>query len=205
MSRTASLSVYIGNACSAAPSAEEVDLRAEREDEVVVGQGRELVELDLARVEVDRGDRRLVDRGVVLVVEEVADRVADGRRLEQARRDLVQERLERVVVVLVDEHDVDVGLVQLVRGTDPGEAAAENEDPRSLATGGVRHEARPDPRLPRSRSRRHARAGRPAPSTEPIPTMSEWVMRLPLVAKTEGTPPYYVRKHSPSERVVNVW
>ena len=45
----------------------------------------------------------LVDPRVVLVVEEVAERVADGRLLEQARRHLVQQRLERVVVVLVHE------------------------------------------------------------------------------------------------------
>jgi hypothetical protein len=33
-----------------------------------------------------------------------------------------------VVVVLVDEDDVDVALLQLVRGPDAGEAAAEDED-----------------------------------------------------------------------------
>ena len=50
-------------------------------------------------------------------------------------RELVQQRLEGVVVVPVDEHDVDVGVLQLPRGADPGEAAAENEDPRSLTAG----------------------------------------------------------------------
>ena len=33
--------------------------------------------------------------------------MADGRRLEQVGRDLVEQRLERVVVVPVDQHDVD--------------------------------------------------------------------------------------------------
>jgi hypothetical protein len=33
-----------------------------------------------------------------------------------------------VVVVLVDEDDVDVGLPQLARGADPGEAAAEDDE-----------------------------------------------------------------------------
>ena len=46
--------------------------------------------------------------------------------LEQVGRDLVQERLEGVVVVLVDEHDVDVGVLQLPRSADPGEPAAED-------------------------------------------------------------------------------
>ena len=50
-------------------------------------------------VEVDPGDRRLVDRRVVLVLDEVAQRVPHRRRLEQARGQLVQQRLEGVVVV----------------------------------------------------------------------------------------------------------
>ena len=66
-----------------------------------------------------------------------------GRRLEQPGRQLVQQRLEGVVVVPIDEHDVGVGVLQLPCGTDPREAAAENEDPRSLTAGDVRHGARP--------------------------------------------------------------
>ena len=112
---------------------EEVHLRPEGEHEVVVGDRRETVEADFPRLEVDPGDRRLVDRGVVLLLDEIAQRVPDGRRLEQPGRQLVQQRLEGVVVVPVDEHDVDVGVLQLPCGADPREAAAENEDPRSLA------------------------------------------------------------------------
>ena len=48
--------------------------------------------------------------------------------LEQIGRDLVEQRLEGVVVVLVDEHDVDVGVLQLAGRADAGEAAAEDED-----------------------------------------------------------------------------
>ena len=94
---------------------EEVDLGPEREDEVVVGHRLELVERHLACVQVDGGDVVLVDPGVVLIVEEVANGVADGRLLEQARCHLVQQRLERVVVVLVHDHDLDVALLQLLR------------------------------------------------------------------------------------------
>ena len=81
-----------------------------------------------------------MDRGVVLVLDEIAERASHGRRLEQPRRQLVEQRLEGVVVVPIDENDVDVGLLQLVGGTDPGEAAAENEDPRSLTAHPVRHD-----------------------------------------------------------------
>ena len=55
--------------------------------------------------------------------------MADRGRLEEVRGDLVEQRLERVVVVLVDEHDVDVGVLQLARGADAGEPAAEHEHP----------------------------------------------------------------------------
>ena len=108
--------------------AEEVHLGAESEDEVVVGQRLELAETDLARVEIDRRDRVLVNARVRLLVNEVANRVADRRLLEQPRRHLVQERLERVVVVLVDEDDVDIALLELLHGADAREAAADDQD-----------------------------------------------------------------------------
>ena len=95
------------------------------------------------------GDPILVDAHVVLLVEEVADRMADRRLLEQPRRDLVEERLEGVVVVLVHEHDVDVALLQLLRGADPGKAAAEDEDARSLAVLSGGHGAKLVERRPR--------------------------------------------------------
>ena len=108
--------------------AEEVDLGAEAEDEVVVGQRLELAETHLARVEIDRRDRVLVDARVLLLVDEVANRMADRRLLEQAGRHLVQERLEGVVVVLVDEDDVDVAFFSFCAAPMPGEAAADDED-----------------------------------------------------------------------------
>ena len=75
---------------------------------------------------------RLVDGGVVLPVDEVAKRVANDRGLDQAGRELVQEWLEGVVVVPVDEHDVRVGVLQLLNGADAGEAAAEDDDARAM-------------------------------------------------------------------------
>ena len=70
--------------------------------------------------------------------EQVAERVSDGRRLEQAGGELVQQRLEGVVVVPVDEHDVGVRVLQLLRGADPGEPAAEDQDARP--SGGGAHD-----------------------------------------------------------------
>ena len=51
----------------------------------------------------------------------------DGARLEQTGRELIQQRLEGVVVVPVDEHDLRIGFLELVRGADPGEASAEDD------------------------------------------------------------------------------
>ena len=73
-------------------------------------------------------DLVLADPDVVLLVKEVANRVSDCGLLEQPGRDLVEKRLEGVVVVLVDEHDVDVALRQLLGGADTGKAAAQDED-----------------------------------------------------------------------------
>ena len=53
---------------------------------------------------------------------------ADG--LEQVGGDLVQERLERVVVVLVDHRDGDVGVLELPGGTDATEAPTEDDHVR---------------------------------------------------------------------------
>ena len=114
-----------------------------------------------------------MDRGVVLALDEIAERVSHSRRLEQPRRQLVEQRLERVVVVPVHDNDVDVGVLQLPCGTDPGKAAAENEDPRSLDAGDVRHDASPDPEAasePSSTARRTAMA---RTNTDPVPTLPE--------------------------------
>ena len=81
--------------------------------------------------EVDGGDDVLMDRRVLLVVQEVAKRMAYGGLLEQTGRKLVQERLERVVVVLVDQHHFSVGILQVLRGADPGEASAEDQHARA--------------------------------------------------------------------------
>ena len=115
--------------------AEEVDLGAEAEDEVVVRDRRHALEADLPRFEVDPGHGRLVDRRVVVAREQVTQRVADSARVEQAGGELVEQRLEGVVVVPVDEHDLGVRVLQLLRRADPGEPATEDQDPRACRTG----------------------------------------------------------------------
>ena len=101
-----------------AASAEIGHLGTQSVHEIVVGHRRETVEADLARIQVDAGHRRLVDDGVVLVSYEVAKRVGDGGRFDQPGRQLVEQRLKRVVVVPVDDDDLGVGVGELLRGTD---------------------------------------------------------------------------------------
>ena len=57
----------------------------------------------------------------------------DRRLLEQPGRHLVQQRLEGVVVVLVDEHDVDVALRSFWAAPMPAKPAAQDEDAGTAA------------------------------------------------------------------------
>ena len=57
--------------------AEEGDPGPDPEDEVVVVDGRHLVELDTPTLEIDRGRGRLMDGGVRLIVKQVAQRMGD--------------------------------------------------------------------------------------------------------------------------------
>jgi hypothetical protein len=81
--------------------------------------------------EVDAGDRGLVHGDVRLLVEQVAQGMAARRRLQQVGGHLVEQRLERVVVVLVDECDVDIGVLQLPRRADAAEATPEHDHVRA--------------------------------------------------------------------------
>jgi len=55
--------------------------------------------MHLAQAQIDSGDGRLVDDDVRLLAEEIPDRMRRSGGLEEIGRDLVEERLERVVVV----------------------------------------------------------------------------------------------------------
>ncbi len=103
---------------------EEVDGRSERDDEVVVVERSAVGELDGPLHHVDRGHRSLMDRDVRLVVEEIAERVPHRVRVEQVGRNLVEQRLEGVVVVLVDEDDVRFRAGEFPSGSDSAEPSA---------------------------------------------------------------------------------
>lgn len=110
---------------------EEVHLRAKGQHQVVVAQRVHLGEPDLAGVQIHRRHLGRMDPGVRLVVEQVTKRMSDGALRKQVGGDLIQQRLERVIVVSVDDDHVDVRLAQLPRGADPRESPAQDDDART--------------------------------------------------------------------------
>ena len=98
-------------------------------DQVVVVDVAALDEHALL-LDLDALDRTHEDGGVALPPEELAYRRRDVRRRQRRRRDLVEQRLEQVMVALVDEGDANAGDVQPPRRGQPGEPRPENDDVR---------------------------------------------------------------------------
>jgi hypothetical protein len=67
---------------------------------------------------------------VLLLTENVADRPGHVGRRERRGRDLVQQRLEAMVVLSVDHGDLERRAAQRFRGFDPAETRADNDDRR---------------------------------------------------------------------------
>jgi hypothetical protein len=53
--------------------------------------------------------------------------MSNGSALEQVGSDLIEQRLEGVVVVLVDQHDLGIGLLERPRSSDSRKTSPENE------------------------------------------------------------------------------
>ena len=81
--------------------------------------------------EVDAGDLAQDHPGVVLTAEDLAGRRGDLALGQDARRDLVEQRLEEVVRGLRDDGDVDVGAAQGLRAEEPAEAGTDHDHPVS--------------------------------------------------------------------------
>ena len=98
-----------------------------------------------------------MDGDVGVLVEEIAQRVPHLGGLQQVGRELVEQRLERVVVVLVDEDDIGVGVLQRPGRADAGEASAEDDDTRPPRLGAVGLDRACHGYLPWRRGRRGSR------------------------------------------------
>ena len=110
--------------------------RAGREDQEVVA---ELGPVEAQPPGLGIDGRHLAEQHarVPLAAQDAADRRRDLRRRQAGRRDLVQQRLERVVVLAVDEREIDVLAREPARRLEAGEAAADDDD--VLARGHVAH------------------------------------------------------------------
>ena len=138
-------------------------LRPGRQHQVIVALGCPKPGLDPACRGIDAGHLVEQYRGVPLMAQHGPDRLGDIGRRQRRGRDLVQQRLEQVVVVAVDHRHVDGRPRQPASGFEPAEAGADNDDARP----GARPHASRISRLRRSRGTRSSRHRRTsvAPTT----------------------------------------
>ena len=113
--------------------------RAGGDDQAVVGELPGPVEQpagDGAALEVDAADLGEDDLRVALVAEDVPERRRDVPLRQDARRHLVEQRLEEVVRLPVDQRHVDGRPAQRLRGGEAAEAAADDHDPMAMPSSG---------------------------------------------------------------------
>src|SRR5262249_62409292 len=123
--------------------------RPGREDQIVVVESDALsvrrVDEHASAVYVDTDGLAEDHRGVELPSQDVANRRGDLPGAQDRRRDLIQERLEQVVVLPIDQDDPDIGVPERLRGGQAAETTPHD------------HEAPPryKPTLPPSRPPPH--------------------------------------------------
>ena len=102
-------------------------LRAGRENQDVVGNAPAVGE-HLAPLGVDSRDLAKDHVDVLLARQNAADRRGDVGGRKPRGRDLIEQRLEQVIVVLVDDGDVEWLSGQHFRGGEPAEAGSDDDD-----------------------------------------------------------------------------
>ena len=101
--------------------------RAGRENQDVVGNAPAVGE-NLAPFRVDSRDLAKDDVDVLLARENTADRRRDVGGRKPRGRDLIEQRLEQMIVVLIDDGDVEWLSGQHFRGGEPAEAGSDDDD-----------------------------------------------------------------------------
>ena len=109
-------------------NAEEVRLGAHRHHEMITGERVAVRRGDGSRVDVDRDDLGELDVHGLVLAEQTAQRAHHVARGKLGRGDLVQQRLELVVRVLVDQGDRHAGLAEFLGAGDAGEPGADDDD-----------------------------------------------------------------------------
>ncbi len=111
-----------------ARDAEEVRFGTHGHHEVIAREPRAVVGGHGPGGRVDRHDLRELDIDAALLAEQSAQGTHHVAAVELSGRDLVQQRLELVVRVLVDEGHVDTGGAEVLRARHSGEAGADDHD-----------------------------------------------------------------------------
>ena len=129
---------------------------ARPDDEAVVGKRQHLPVRanggDLLRCDVDRGHVGQLHGRVLLALQDVASRRSDLSRREDPGRDLVQQRLEEMVVRPVDQRQLDRRVAEKPGREKSAESGADDHD---SVRDGARHRVPPLERTKRSRALRH--------------------------------------------------
>ena len=105
---------------------------ARGDDQVVVGDLAAAIQhfdREMVSVEIDSDDLAEHHAGIPLVAQDFAERRRDVALGEDPRRELVEQRLEQVVVGPVDERDVDIRPAQSLGGRESAEPAADDRYP----------------------------------------------------------------------------
>ena len=140
------------------PGAGGDDQAVVRDLEVVTGERRRVHD---PAIQVEAGHLGELDAHVLRPAQDVPQRRRDLTGREDAGRDLVQQRLEQVVVAAVDQRDVDRQLSEEAARRQPAEAAADDDDAMPGVTLG-RGRARDRARCASNASCRSRRTGRRA-------------------------------------------
>ncbi len=109
----------------------EIRMRGARRDDEVIERQRAVADLDDAPRRVDGRDFAEQHRRVALPAQDGADRPCDVGRRQAGRRDLIEQRLEQVIVVPVDDRDVGVDARERLRGEQAAESCADDDDARA--------------------------------------------------------------------------
>ena len=106
---------------------EEVCFTPVRENQEIVGD-RPRARLQAAALEIDGADFHHPEVEVLLAAQNGAHRLRDLVGLEPCGRDLIQERLEEMVVVAIEQNDLNGSAAHRAGGTQAAEPRAHNHD-----------------------------------------------------------------------------
>ena len=107
------------------------------QDQAVVVEPLAAVEDDLTAIDVDIGHLGHQHAGVRLALEHLADRRRHVAGAQPARGDLVDQRLEEVMVPTVDDGDIHIGVSETVSGLEATEPATDDDHPVTISLGCV--------------------------------------------------------------------